>query len=113
MPALMNTWRPKHDQENSDEYRQRVVEAGDGDVYRGMQIMHRVHAHQNTIIEHLLMNRADDHGVQTIHCAMCGYQEYLLGSASDTICYTCSYVREDTREWLNQKTSTPEEAHAL
>lgn len=117
IPALMNTWRPKHIQESDNEYRQRVVEAGDGDIYRGMQIMHRVHAHQNAIIERLLLCRSDSTGVQTIHCGTCGCQAYLLtddesAAATQTtpFCYTCAYVREDTREWLNQKAPVSNES---
>ena len=124
MPALMNTWRPKHDQESNDEYRQRVVESGDGDIYRGMQIMHRAHAHQNAVIEHLLRHGTDNHGVRTIRCSMCGQQEYLLdnqsnaggiGSTTDPnpVCVTCAYVREDTLEWLNQKRPAPNASQEL
>lgn len=117
MPALMNTWRPKHDQESDDEYRQRVVEAGDGDVLRGMQIMHRAHTHQNAIIRRLLLLGADSAGVRAVHCSVCGRQEYLfdeeVAAAAEPVCYTCAYVREDTREWLNQKTPVSDEPHPL
>ena len=39
IPAVENTWRPRKTDESYEEYRLRVVERGDGDLFRAWQIM--------------------------------------------------------------------------
>jgi hypothetical protein len=39
IPATENTWRPRKEGESHEEYRLRVVERGDGDLFRAWQIM--------------------------------------------------------------------------
>jgi hypothetical protein len=118
MPALMNTWRPKHDQESEDEYRIRVVEAGDGDIYRGMEIMHHTRRHQTEIISELLQRlqggSKDTTDIMAITCHTCSSQEYVIRTGDEAdgdadICYTCRYIRRDTKEWLNHGTNVDQE----
>jgi hypothetical protein len=39
IPATENTWRPRKAGETHEDYRLRVVEKGDGDLFRGWQVM--------------------------------------------------------------------------
>lgn len=111
MPVLMNTWRPKHGHESDDEYRRRVVEAGDGDIYRGMQILHRALDRQSDIISMLLDDSASgtQSEVASMVCTVCGRTYYVVNNQKENdvhdqepTCYICHCIRKDTREWLNK-----------
>ena len=39
LPAVENTWRPRWDGEDYETYRQRIVDKGDGDIFRGLQLL--------------------------------------------------------------------------
>ena len=58
IPATENTWRPRKEGEEYEEYRLRVVERGDGDLFRAWQIMEtaleqRSHAAFALVARHL------------------------------------------------------------
>jgi hypothetical protein len=102
VPAIMNTWRPRHRHETNSEYRKRVVVAGDGDVYRAFQILTHQNKYKNAIIEQLLAGETGN--IRTFTCSVCKQTEYAFREDtrhSAHLCYGCTCVKNDTDEWMN------------
>lgn len=124
IPATENTWRPRKVGETHEAYRLRVVERGDGDMFRAWQIMETALASRTRLLFDALASRIppeasrraledesavvgvrDERGVQwkVCHCTECRMLVVRRGPgpgpAERERCDICATVSSENEQW--------------
>ena len=59
LPAVENTWRPRWEGEDPETYRQRIVDKGDGDIFRGLQLLEQALQRRTELLLSMLEGAGD------------------------------------------------------